>query len=113
MTGNETANDEWDDASFVISSTYREAALTRLAASPATPSQIAADKQMDISHASRALGELRERTLVELLVPDKRQKGRMYGLTDRLRRSQRNDSSVATIGSATAPVHETSADHRT
>jgi DNA-binding MarR family transcriptional regulator len=83
MTGNDTANDKWDDASFVISSTYREGALTRLAASPATPSQIAADRQMDISHASRALGELRERGLVELLVPEERKKGRIYGLTDR------------------------------
>jgi DNA-binding MarR family transcriptional regulator len=83
MTGNNTADDEWDDVSFVISSTYREAALTRLAASPATPSQIAADRQMDISHTSRALGELRERGLVELLVPEERKKGRIYGLTDR------------------------------
>ena len=83
MTGNDTANDEWNDASFVISSTYREDALTRLAASPATPSQIAADKQMDISHASRALSELSDRALVELLVPEERQKGRIYGITDR------------------------------
>jgi DNA-binding MarR family transcriptional regulator len=83
MTGNNTANDEWDDVSFVISSTYREGALTRLAASPTTPSQIAADRQMDISHASRAVGELRERALVELLVPEERKKGRIYGLTDR------------------------------
>jgi DNA-binding MarR family transcriptional regulator len=83
MTGNNTANDEWDDVSFVISSTYRDAVLTRLAASPTTPSQIAADRQMDISHASRALGELRERGLVELLVPEERKKSRIYGLTDR------------------------------
>jgi DNA-binding MarR family transcriptional regulator len=83
MTGNETTNDEWDDVSFVISSTYREGVLARLAASPTTPSQIAADRQMDISHASRALGELRERGLVELLVPEERKKGRIYGITDR------------------------------
>jgi DNA-binding MarR family transcriptional regulator len=83
MTGDDLANDKWNDASFVISSTYREDALTRLAASPATPSQIAADRQMDISHASRALGELRERGLVELLVPEERKKGRIYGSTDR------------------------------
>jgi DNA-binding transcriptional ArsR family regulator len=83
MIGNDIANDEWDDASSVISSTYREDALTRLAASPATPSQIAADSGMDISHASRALRELRERSLVELLVPEERKKGRIYGITDR------------------------------
>jgi DNA-binding transcriptional ArsR family regulator len=83
MTGNDTANDEWDDVSFVISSTYREDVLTRLAASPATPSQIAADKGIDISHVSRAVRKLRERGLVELLVPEERQKGRIYGSTDR------------------------------
>jgi DNA-binding transcriptional ArsR family regulator len=83
MTGNNTSDDEWNNASFVISSTYREDALIRLAASPATPSQIAADSGMDISHTSRALGELRERGLVELLVPDERKKGRIYGITDR------------------------------
>jgi DNA-binding transcriptional ArsR family regulator len=83
MTSNNTADDEWDDASFVISSPYREATLTRLADSPATPSQIAGDSSMDISHVSRALGDLRERALVELLVPEERKKGRIYGLTDR------------------------------
>jgi DNA-binding transcriptional ArsR family regulator len=83
MTSNNMATDAWDDASFVVSSTYREDALMRLAASPATPSQIAADSGMDISHTSRALGELRERGLVELLVAEERKKGRIYGLTDR------------------------------
>jgi DNA-binding MarR family transcriptional regulator len=83
MTGNNTADDEWDDASFVISSTYREATLTRLAASPATPSQIAADRDINITHVSRAVGELRERALVKLLVPEERRKGRIYGITDR------------------------------
>jgi DNA-binding transcriptional ArsR family regulator len=83
MTSNNTVDDEWDDASFVISSPYREDVLTRLADGPATPSQIATDKNMDISHVSRALGDLRERALVELLVPEERQKGRIYGLTDR------------------------------
>jgi DNA-binding MarR family transcriptional regulator len=82
MTVNNTAG-EWDDASFVISSTYREDVLTRLAASPATPSQIAADRNMAIAHVSRAVGELRERSLVELLVPEERRKGWIYGLTDR------------------------------
>jgi DNA-binding MarR family transcriptional regulator len=83
MTGNNTADDEWDDASFVISSTYREDVLTRLAASPATPSQIAADKGIDISHVSRAVRKLRERALVKLRVSEERRKGRIYGITDR------------------------------
>jgi DNA-binding transcriptional ArsR family regulator len=83
MTENETEDNEWDEASFVISSTYRETVLERLASGPATPSQIATDAEISIAHVSRALGRLRERSLVELLVPEERQKGRIYGITDR------------------------------
>lgn len=83
MTEDETGNDEWDDASFVISSTYRERVLERLVSGPATPSQIATDAEIPIAHVSRALGRLRNRSLVELLVPEERRKGRIYGITDR------------------------------
>lgn len=73
---------DWDDVSFVISSRYRTAVLKRLAVGPATPSQIATDADVGISHVSRALQRLRERELVELLVSDDRKKGRVYGLTE-------------------------------
>lgn len=73
---------DWDDVSFVISSRYRTAVLQRLAVGPATPSQIAADADVGISHVSRALQRLRDRELVELLVSDDRKKGRVYGLTE-------------------------------
>lgn len=79
----ENQSPKWDDASFVISSRYREGVLERLSSGPATPSQIAGDTEMEISHISRALGRLREHSLVELLVPEERQKGRIYGITDR------------------------------
>lgn len=72
----------WDDVSIVISSRYRVAVVDRLATGPATPSQIAADTGRGISHVSRALRELREQGFIELLVPDERQKGRVYGITD-------------------------------
>ncbi len=73
---------DWDDVSFVISSQYRTAVLKRLAVGPATPSQIATDADVGISHISRALQRLRDRETVELLVSDDRKKGRVYGLTE-------------------------------
>ncbi len=73
---------DWDEVSFVISSNYRVAVLQRLAEGPATPSQVAEDADISISHVSRALGRLQERELVELLVSEDRRKGRVYGITD-------------------------------
>ena len=72
----------WNDVSFVISSHYRIAALERLVESPATPSQIATDSDNPMSHISRALQELRERSLVTLLVSESMKKGRVYGITE-------------------------------
>jgi len=37
--------------------------------------------ELSVSHVSRALGSLREKDLVELLVPEERRKGRVYGIT--------------------------------
>lgn len=73
---------DWDEIGFVISSRYRILALRRLAVGPATPSQIASDEGVGIAHISRALQDLKERTLVDLLVSDDRKKGRVYGLTE-------------------------------
>ena len=75
--------DNWDEVSYVISSSYRVAVLRRLADSPATPSSIAADTDRPITHVSRALQGLRDHGLVDLLVSEERQKGRVYGITDR------------------------------
>jgi DNA-binding MarR family transcriptional regulator len=74
---------DWDEVSYVISSSYRVKTLHRLADSPATPSGIAEDTDCPIAHISRALQGLRERGLVDLLVSEDRQKGRVYGITDR------------------------------
>lgn len=73
---------DWDEIGFVISSRYRIIALRRLAVGPATPSQIAADEGVGIAHISRALQDLKERELVDLLVSEDRKKGRVYGLTE-------------------------------
>jgi len=74
---------DWDEVSYVISSSYRVVVLQRLADSPATPSRIAADTDRPITHVSRALQGLREHDLVDLLVSEDRQKGRVYGITEK------------------------------
>lgn len=76
-------SDEWDEIGFVISSRYRVVVLRRLATGPATPSKIADDEDVQIASVSHALRRLRDRSLVELLVPEDRRKGRVYGITDR------------------------------
>jgi DNA-binding HxlR family transcriptional regulator len=73
---------DWDDVSYVISSTYRVAVLRELASGPAVPSRIAAVEECSSTHVSRALQGLREHGLVELLVSEERRKGRVYGATD-------------------------------
>jgi DNA-binding MarR family transcriptional regulator len=75
--------DEWDTIGYVISSRYRVTVMDRLADGPATPSKIADEASVATTHVSRALRELRERGLVELLVPEDRQKGRVYGITEK------------------------------
>lgn len=74
---------EWDDISFVISSRYRVAVLRRLSEGPTMPSRIAEEADVGIAHVSRALQELRERSLIELLVSEEKRKGRVYGITEK------------------------------
>jgi len=73
---------KWDAVSFVISSRYRIAVLERLYEGPATPSLISDAMDYSIAHISRALQELSEIDLIELLVSEERRKGRVYGMTD-------------------------------
>lgn len=72
---------DWDVVGHVISSDHRTLVLGRLADGPATPTQIATDVDIASTHVSRALKSLREHGLVELLVPEDRRKGRVYGIT--------------------------------
>lgn len=76
-------SDDWDEIGYVISSTHRTAVLGRLDEGPATPAQLASDTDLAVTHVSRVLSDLRERSLVELLVPEERRKGRVYGITER------------------------------
>jgi len=72
---------DWDVVGYVISSEHRTAVLGRLAEGPSTPTQIADSVDISVTHVSRALRALRQRELVDLLVPEERRKGRIYGIT--------------------------------
>jgi DNA-binding transcriptional ArsR family regulator len=74
--------DLWEAVGFLTSSTYRETVLEHLDDQPQTPSDLAEDTGIEITHVSRALRQMRERDLVELLVSENRRKGRIYGITD-------------------------------
>jgi DNA-binding MarR family transcriptional regulator len=82
MSTDEPTPTDYEAASAITSSVYRQATMTVLSAGAATPAQIAAATDHGISHISRALSDLRERTLVELVVPEETKKGRLYALTD-------------------------------
>ena len=71
----------WSDFSFVASSGYREKTLRALAEGPKLPKQLSLDTSFRIAHVSRALRELRERGLVECLTPERKARGRVYGIT--------------------------------
>jgi DNA-binding MarR family transcriptional regulator len=75
--------DTWDIAGYVASSRYRQAVCQYLSLrGPGLPSEIASETELAQPHVSRALSELRERDVVELLVPESQQKGRLYDLTE-------------------------------
>lgn len=74
---------DYDSVSFVISSSYRETVVEALSEQSQTPSEInQRNGEPGIAHVSRALNELREKKLVELLVSEDTKKGRIYGLTE-------------------------------
>lgn len=75
--------EDYDDVGWVVSSQYRLAVLKNLDESPGTPTAITQDTDVPgIAHVSRALQELRDREMVDLLVSEDRKKGRIYGITD-------------------------------
>lgn len=73
---------DWDDVGYVVSSKYRTAVLRVLSDGPATPTTIADESGLGITHISRALGRLQDRDVVELAVPEDQHKGRFYDLTE-------------------------------
>lgn len=74
---------DWDALSFTLSSHYRVGTVASLADAPNTPTKVSDDTGIATAHVSRALQELADEELVELLVSEDRKKGRIYGLTER------------------------------
>ncbi|KTG07601.1 winged helix-turn-helix domain-containing protein [Haloferax profundi] len=73
----------WDSAGYIASSRYRLTVCEYLSEhGSGLPSRIATETDLAQPHVSRALSELRDQGIVELLVPESQQKGRLYGLTD-------------------------------
>lgn len=85
-----SADVDYDQLSFVVSSRYRTDVMLALMEQPRTPSELAEDTGDGIAHMSRALQTLKEKGLVELLVSESRQKSRFYGLTDEGRQIAEN-----------------------
>lgn len=73
----------WDELSFIVRSKHRSGVLEYLAEhGPAMPRRIADDTDRPMSNVSHELKNLRDRGVVDLLVDDSVQKGRIYGVTD-------------------------------
>ncbi len=70
----------WEDVSFVNSSSYRKSVLEKLD-KPKTPSALSKEINLNKTHISRALSELMERKLIICLTPESR-KSKIYRITD-------------------------------
>ena len=70
----------WNDVGYVYASKYRKKVLESLSIRPKTPSTIAKEANIRITHVSRALNQLVNKGLVECLTPE-RFRGKIYRLT--------------------------------
>ena len=72
---------DWSDVSFVKRSKYRREVVSVID-EEMTPTELADETGLQQPHISRALGELKEKEIVELLNPEDKM-GRLYRLTDK------------------------------
>lgn len=73
---------DWDAVSYVIASDYRTKIMVALLSGAKTPTELVDATELDMTYVSRTLRDLKDKDLVELLVPEETNKGRLYGLTD-------------------------------
>ncbi|MFC3476297.1 winged helix-turn-helix domain-containing protein [Halobacterium litoreum] len=74
---------DWAQYGYVEASDHRTRVVDALhSEGPATPTTLSERTGLDVTHVSRTLRDLSEESIVELLVPEERTKGRIYGLTD-------------------------------
>lgn len=73
---------DMNEVGWLLSSGYRMETCEVLYDDMAMPSVVAEAADMEITHASRSLNQLREHDLVQLEVDEDTRKGRIYSLTD-------------------------------
>jgi hypothetical protein len=78
----DTGDVDWETVGFVRASDYRTLVLDALTDAPATPTTVGERTDLELTHVSRTITELREHDLPEPLVPEERTKGRICGLVD-------------------------------
>lgn len=71
----------YEDLGFILAGSTRRIILNLLKQGFITPSMLAAESKIPLSHVSRSLKELSERGLVICKTPE-RNKGRIYELTE-------------------------------
>jgi len=72
---------DYNRVGSVVASKYRKQTVLALKGGPKIPSEIADESDSDIAHISRAITELANNDITELLVDESTKKGRLYGLT--------------------------------
>jgi len=71
---------KWEDISFIISSEYRKNVLKTLD-SPKMPSKISKELNINKTHISKTLKELKLKKLIKCLTPNSN-KGKLYKISD-------------------------------
>jgi len=71
---------KWEDISFIISSGYREKVL-KILDNPKTPSKISKELDINKTHISKTLKELKLKKLIKCLTPNSN-KGKLYNISN-------------------------------
>lgn len=77
------ADVDMDTVSWLVASSYRLNTCEVLTDSLATPTGVASESNMEVTHASRSISQLEDRGLVELKSDEGQRKGRIYALTEK------------------------------
>jgi len=72
---------DFNKLGYVKASWYRTETIQAMDR-PILPSELEEQTGIEQAHISRALNELREKGIIELLVSEDTKKGRLYGLTE-------------------------------
>jgi predicted transcriptional regulator len=78
----------WEDLGFIKSSKYRMQIMELLKSKAMTPTEISGELKTHFSQVTKNLLELEKRDLVKCLTPTLR-KGRLYGITDKGKKTLR------------------------